>query len=52
VFDSIYLLNFKKKTFQEIGKTTGWGDAITSKERHFSPLMAILENRGVTLSTR
>jgi hypothetical protein len=30
-------------------KTTGWDDAIASKERHFSPLAAILENRRVSL---
>jgi hypothetical protein len=34
---------------QERGKTTGHSDAITSKERHFSPLTAVLENRCVTL---
>jgi hypothetical protein len=33
----------------ERGKTTGRGDAIASKERHFSPLAAILYNRHVTL---
>jgi hypothetical protein len=37
--------NSNNKTFQEGGKTTGRGDAIASKERHFSPLTAILENR-------
>jgi hypothetical protein len=36
-------------TFQERGKTTGRGEAIASKELHFSPLAAILENRGVAL---
>jgi hypothetical protein len=41
--------NLKNMTFQERGKTTDWGDAIASKERHFSPLAAILENRCVTL---
>jgi hypothetical protein len=41
--------NLKNTTFQETGKTTGRGDAIASKERHFSPLAAILENRRVTL---
>jgi hypothetical protein len=41
--------NLKNTTFQERGKTTGWGDAIASKERHFSPLAAILEDRHVTL---
>jgi hypothetical protein len=42
--------NSKNTTFKERGKTTGWGDAIASKEqRHFSPLAAILENRRVTL---
>jgi hypothetical protein len=30
-------------------KTIGRDDAITSKERHFSPLATILENRRVTL---
>jgi hypothetical protein len=39
----------KNTTLQERGKTTGWGDAIASKERHFSPLTAILENRQVIL---
>jgi hypothetical protein len=39
----------KNTTFQERGETTGWGDAIASKEQHFSPLAAILENRRVTL---
>jgi hypothetical protein len=39
--------NSKNTTFQERGKTTGWGDAIASKEQHFSPLAAILENRCV-----
>jgi hypothetical protein len=39
----------KNTTFQERGKTTGRGDAVASKERHFSPLAAILENRRVTL---
>jgi hypothetical protein len=33
--------NLKNTTFQERGKTTGRGDAIASKERHFSPLAAI-----------
>jgi hypothetical protein len=41
--------NSKYTAFQERGKTTGWGDAIPSKERHFSPLTAILENRRVML---
>jgi hypothetical protein len=41
--------NSKNTTFQERRKTTGQGDAIASKERHFSPLMAILENRHVML---
>jgi hypothetical protein len=39
----------KNTTFQEKGKTTGQGNAISSKERHFSPLAVILENRSVTL---
>jgi hypothetical protein len=40
----------KNTTFQERGNTTGRGDAIASKEhQHFSPLVAILENRHVTL---
>jgi hypothetical protein len=34
--------NSKNTTFQERGKTTGQGDAITSKEQHLSPLVAIL----------
>jgi hypothetical protein len=39
----------KNTTFQETGKTTGWGDAVTSKEQqNFSPLVDILENRYVT----
>jgi hypothetical protein len=34
----------------ERGKTTVWGDAITpTEQRNFSLLMAILENRHVTL---
>jgi hypothetical protein len=41
--------NSKNTTFQDSGKTTGRGDAIASKERHFSPLAAILENKRVTL---
>jgi hypothetical protein len=41
--------NSKNTTFQERGKTTGRGDATASKERNFSPLAAILENRCVTL---
>jgi hypothetical protein len=41
--------NSKNTTFQERGITIGQGDAITSKEQHFSPLMAILENRCVTV---
>jgi hypothetical protein len=40
---------WKKTNFQERGKTTGQGDAIASKEQHFSPLAAILENKRVTL---
>jgi hypothetical protein len=40
--------NSKNTTYQERGKTTGRGNAIASKERHFSPLAAILENRCVT----
>jgi hypothetical protein len=40
----------KNTAFQERGKTTGWGNAIASKEQqHFSPLMVILENRRVML---
>jgi hypothetical protein len=39
----------KNTTFQKRGKTTGRGDAIASKERHFSPLAAILENRRLKL---
>jgi hypothetical protein len=39
----------EKYNFQGTGKTTGRGYAIASKERHFSPLAAILENRSVTL---
>jgi hypothetical protein len=42
--------NSKNTTFQERGNTTGRGDAVASKERHFSPLVAILENRHVTPS--
>jgi hypothetical protein len=41
--------NSKNTTFKERGKTTGQADAITSEEQHFSPLVAILENRRVTL---
>jgi hypothetical protein len=41
--------NSKNTTFQERGKTTDRGDAIASKERHFSPLTVILENGRVTL---
>jgi hypothetical protein len=42
--------NSKNTTFQERGKTTGWGDAIASTEqRSFSPLAAILEIRRVML---
>jgi hypothetical protein len=41
--------NSKSTTFQEKRKTTGWGDAIASKECHFSPLTASLESRRVTL---
>jgi hypothetical protein len=41
--------NSKNTTFQERGIITGRGDAIASKERHFSPLAAILQNRHVTL---
>jgi hypothetical protein len=41
--------NSKNTTFQERGKTTGQDDAITSKERHFSPVVVILESRRVTL---
>jgi hypothetical protein len=42
--------NSKNTTFHERGKTIGRGDAIASKEQqHFSPLVAILENRRVTL---
>jgi hypothetical protein len=38
--------NSKNTTFQQRGKTTGRGDAIASKEqRHFSPLVAILEKK-------
>jgi hypothetical protein len=44
--------NSKNTTFQERGKTTGRRDAITSKERHFSPLAAILENRCVNAIPR
>jgi hypothetical protein len=39
----------KNKTSREREKTTGQGFAIASKERHFSPLAAIFENRPVTL---
>jgi hypothetical protein len=39
----------EKYNFLERGKTTGRGDAIASKERHFSPLAAIFENTRVTL---
>jgi hypothetical protein len=40
----------KNKTFLERGKTIGQGDAIASTEQqHFSPLVAILENRCVML---
>jgi hypothetical protein len=40
----------EKYNFSGDGKTTGQGDAIASKERgHFSSLVAILENRHVTL---
>jgi hypothetical protein len=39
----------KNTTFQERGKITGQGEAIVSKERHFAPLAALLENRRVTL---
>jgi hypothetical protein len=41
--------NSKNTTLQDRGKTTGRGAAIASKERHFSPLAAILENKHVTL---
>jgi hypothetical protein len=41
--------NSKNKTFHGRGKTTGWGDAVASKERHFSPLAATLENTRVTM---
>jgi hypothetical protein len=42
--------NSKNTTFQERGKITVWDNAIASKEQwHFSPLVAILENRRVTL---
>jgi hypothetical protein len=41
--------NSKYTAFQERGKTTDRGDAIASKEQHFSPLAAISENRRVTL---
>jgi hypothetical protein len=45
----------EKYSFSEGGKerererNTVWGDAIASKERHFSPLATISENRRVTL---
>jgi hypothetical protein len=42
--------NSKNTNFQERGKTTGGGEATTpKKQRHFSPLAAILENRCMTL---
>jgi hypothetical protein len=44
-----YCHNSKNMTFQERGETTGRVDAIASKERHFSPLVTILEDRCVTL---
>jgi hypothetical protein len=45
--------NQKNTTFLDRGITTGRGNAIASKElRHFSPLMAILEKRRVTLFHR
>jgi hypothetical protein len=43
------LSQFEKYNYAGERKTTGWGDAIASKERDFSPLMATLENRFVTL---
>jgi hypothetical protein len=42
------LSQLEKHNFSVERKTTGWGNAIASKERHFSPLAAILENRCVT----
>jgi hypothetical protein len=30
----------KNTALQKRGKTAGWGDAIASKEQHFSPLAA------------
>jgi hypothetical protein len=46
---NIFTCRTHRRTFQERGKTTGRNEAIVSKERHFSPLAAILENRRVTL---